>query len=83
MWFVGLVAPRHVGSFWTRAQTRVPCIGRQILNHCATREVPELGKKLKNSNEKPDGFIKLLTKIIIYIGLSELVNMVINFMVSI
>ena len=22
----------------TRAQTRVPCIGRQILNHCATRE---------------------------------------------
>ena len=22
----------------TRAQTRVPCIGRRILNHCATRE---------------------------------------------
>ena len=22
----------------TRDQTRVPCIGRQILNHCATRE---------------------------------------------
>ena len=22
------------------AQTRVPCIGRQILNHCITREVP-------------------------------------------
>ena len=22
----------------TRARTRVPCIGRQILNHCATRE---------------------------------------------
>ena len=32
------VVPRHVGSSWTRAQTRVPCIGRQILNHCATRE---------------------------------------------
>ena len=31
-------APRHVGSSQTRAQTRVPCIGRQILNHCATRE---------------------------------------------
>ena len=29
----------HVGSSRTRAQTRVPCIGRQILNHCATREV--------------------------------------------
>ena len=23
-----------------RAQTCVPCIGRWILNHCATREVP-------------------------------------------
>ena len=36
----GLVALRHVGSSWTRAQTRVPCIGRRILNHCATGEVP-------------------------------------------
>ena len=25
-------------SSQTRARTRVPCIGRQILNHCATRE---------------------------------------------
>ena len=41
-WHRGLVAPWHVGSPWTRAQTRVPCIGRQILNHCATREVPIL-----------------------------------------
>ena len=40
MWRTGLVAPWHVGSSWTRARTRVPCIGRQILNHCATREVP-------------------------------------------
>ena len=40
MWFTGLVAPRHVGSSQTRARTRVPCIGRQILNHCATREAP-------------------------------------------
>ena len=38
MWLTGLVAPRHVGSSQTRARTRVPCIGRQILNHCATRE---------------------------------------------
>ena len=30
--------PRHVGSSQTRARTCVPCIGRQILNHCATRE---------------------------------------------
>ena len=34
----GLVAPWHVGSSQTRARTRVPCVGRQILNHCATRE---------------------------------------------
>ena len=27
---------------WTRARTRVPCIGRRILNHWATREVPNL-----------------------------------------
>ena len=38
----GLVAPWHVGSSQTRARTRVPCIGRQILNHCATREAPGL-----------------------------------------
>ena len=40
LWLVGLVAPWHVGSSQTRDRTRVPCIGRQILNHCATREVP-------------------------------------------
>ena len=40
LWRTGLVAPWHVGSSRTRARTRVPCIGRQILNHCATREVP-------------------------------------------
>ena len=38
LWLTGLVAPRHVGSSQTRARTRVPCISRQILNHCATRE---------------------------------------------
>ena len=41
MWLTGLVAPWHVGSSQTRARTRVPCIGRQILNHCATREALE------------------------------------------
>ena len=40
LWRTGLVALRHVGSSRTRARTHVPCIGRQILNHCATREVP-------------------------------------------
>ena len=33
-----IVAPRQVGSSQTRVRTRVPCIGRQTLNHCATRE---------------------------------------------
>ena len=40
LWLTGLVAPRHVGSSQTRFWTRIPCIGRQILNHCATREAP-------------------------------------------
>ena len=40
VWLTGLVAPRHVGSSQTRARTRVLCIGRQTLNHCATREAP-------------------------------------------
>ena len=38
LWRTGLVTPRHVRSSWTRARTRVPCIGRRILNHCAARE---------------------------------------------
>ena len=29
-----------MGSSRTRARTRVPCTGRRILNHCATREAP-------------------------------------------
>ena len=40
LWLTDLVAPRHVGSSQTRARTRVLCISRQILNHCATREAP-------------------------------------------
>ena len=45
LWLSGLVAPRHVGSSQTRARARVPCIGRQILNHCATREAWNLAFK--------------------------------------
>ena len=41
MWLTGLVAPWHVGSSQARARTRVPCIDRRILNHCATREAQE------------------------------------------
>ena len=39
-WLTGPVAPRHAGPSQTKARTRVPCIGRQTLNHCATREAP-------------------------------------------
>ena len=38
MWRTGLVALQHVVSSQTRARTHDPCIGRRILNHCATRE---------------------------------------------
>ena len=38
LWLTGPVAPRHAGSSETRARTRIPCIGRQILNHCTTGE---------------------------------------------
>ena len=31
------------GIFPNRARTHVPCIGRQILNHCTTREAPIMG----------------------------------------
>ena len=40
LWCTGLVASGHMGSYRTRDQTHVPCIGRRILNHCTTREVP-------------------------------------------
>ena len=40
LWLTGPAAPRHAGSSQPRARTRVPCIGRQTLNHCATREAP-------------------------------------------
>ena len=41
LWLTGPAAPWHMGSSQTRARTRVPCIGRQTLNHCATREAPD------------------------------------------
>ena len=42
LWHTGLAAPWHVGSSRTRDRTHVPCIGRRILNHCTTREVPRI-----------------------------------------
>ena len=40
LWHTGLAALSHVQSSWTRDWTHVPCIGREILIPCATREVP-------------------------------------------
>ena len=36
---MGLLAPQHMGSSRIRDWTHVPCIGRQILIHCTTKEV--------------------------------------------
>ena len=38
----GPAVPWHAGSSQTRARTRVPCTGRQTLNHCATREAHQV-----------------------------------------
>ena len=43
LWHTGLVAQQHVESSWTRDQTHVLCIGRQILNNWTTRAVLHYG----------------------------------------
>ena len=48
---VGLFVPRHVESSWTRDQTHVPCVGRWIISHCTTREVPFVSFKDEGSHE--------------------------------
>ena len=42
LWLMGLVAMWHVESSQPKDRTQVPCIGRCILNHWTTREVPHL-----------------------------------------
>ena len=51
LWCAALVAPPHVGSSQTRDGTCIPCIGRWILNHWTTREVPnmEFGREAKKN----------------------------------
>ena len=44
-----------MGSSQSRAQTRVPCIGRRVLNHCATREVPTSALLLHASTTRGGG----------------------------
>ena len=59
MWLTGLVALWHVGSSRTRARTRVPCIGRRILNHCATREALKLFFKKKKRMWRRGGELQM------------------------
>ena len=59
MWRTGLVALRHVGCSRTRARARVPCIGRRILNHCATREVPTANHSSNSSMSQKCKFFLL------------------------
>ena len=40
LWCTGLVAPQRLGSSQISDRTHVPCISKQILTHCTTREVP-------------------------------------------
>ena len=55
LWRTGLVAPRHMGSSPTRARTLVPCTGRRVPNHCATREARFLSffKELSSLSHLP------------------------------
>ena len=48
-----LVAPRHVESSRTRNRTCVPCVGRQVLFHCATRGSPLYVLREKDSSCEP------------------------------
>ena len=48
------------GISQTRARTHVPCIGRQILNHCATREAPVLHYFLRPTNIPLYGYTKFV-----------------------
>ena len=58
MWSMGLVALWHVEFSQTRNPTRVPCIGRWILNHWTTREVQ--GAYSKVLAQSKDRLLKLL-----------------------
>ena len=63
----GLAAPWHVGTFWTRDHTSVPCIARQAINHWATREALYYPWQPPPPNRKQDPInkqsIKLLGKL--------------------
>ena len=49
----GFVVPCHVESLWTRNQIYAPCLGRRILNHWTTRQIPRLTFKAALSIDGP------------------------------
>ena len=69
LWRTGSATPWHVGSSQTRARTRVPCIGRQILNHCATREAPPIFSLLifclEDLSIAENGVLNFLTTVVL------------------
>ena len=71
LWRTGLVAPQHVGSSRTRARTRVPCIGRWILNHCATREA----LKWVSCRQRTEGSCFLFVHLLYFFWLENLVHL--------
>ena len=56
LWCSGLAVLQYVGSPWNGDQTQVPFIGRQILNHWTTREVPAIGFLERGLRCLPDPF---------------------------
>ena len=61
MWPRGLVALWHVKSWDTRNRTSVPCCGRQILNHWATREAPVMAFIMPCNSILTDCFMSSLS----------------------
>ena len=57
-------------SSQTRARTRVPCIGRQILNHCTTREAPSNPLMFSFAVQKILSFIRSHFLIFVFISIT-------------
>ena len=72
LWCTGLVALWHVGSSQTRDWMHVPCIGRQIPNHCTTREVPWMIILLRISYMWWITSLLLLSRLCLYLWLSTI-----------
>ena len=58
LWPMGLVAPQHVKSSWTRDQTHVPSLDRQILNYWTMGKMFSMDIFKLNIREKGQGKVK-------------------------